>query len=146
MLDAAFGKKTQENICVRSSLIIRTTRLRISEVTALSHFSSIPLCCKSLWTQSRHITIALSGLHEEMQQKCDQRKWKYVESTHVDFKVRNMESWHILGRGMYNLDNTSKIVLQIIQEESKNGKTITYGAVHKENRKYSPLGKNIEDY
>lgn len=92
MLDAAFGKKTQENICVRSSLIIRTTRLRISEVTALSHFSSIPLCCKSLWTQSRHITIALSGLHEEMQQKCDQRKWKYVESTHVDFKVRNMES------------------------------------------------------
>lgn len=78
MLDAAFGKKTQENVCVQSS-IIRTTRLRISEVTASSHFSSIPLCCKSLWTQSRHITIALSGLHEEKQQKCGQGKWKYVE-------------------------------------------------------------------
>lgn len=35
---------------------------------------------------------------------------------------------------------------QIIQEESKYGKTLTYGAVHKENRKYSPPGRNTEDY
>lgn len=52
---------------------------------------------------------------------------------------------HTLGRGMYIWIKAPK-QFQIIQEESKNGKAITYGDVHKENRKYSPLGRNIKDY
>lgn len=79
------------------------------------------------------------------------RKMETCESAYVDFKTvlfrTSLGTWRAdtLSREMYiriKVQNSS----QIIQEESKNGKTITYGAVHMENRKYSPLGRNIEDY